>query len=113
MDERRAIQPGSRLAIAAFAAMASIYFFSYFQRAAVPGTIFNELQVDLGLSAIAVASLGSMFTWVYGGMQIAVGLTADRFGGARALLGGGLIMLLGSLLFPLAHTPLLLFAARV
>ena len=52
--------PPPRLSLAAFAAMALVYFFSYFQRTAVPGTIFNELQTDLGLSAASVALLGSM-----------------------------------------------------
>jgi predicted MFS family arabinose efflux permease len=104
--------PSPRLAVAAFVAMGSIYFFSYFQRVAVPGTIFNELQADLGLSAVAVAALGSMFTWIYGGTQIVAGLLADRYGGARTLLGGGLGMLAGAALFPLAHTAWPLFAAR-
>jgi predicted MFS family arabinose efflux permease len=104
--------PSRRAAKAAFAAMASVYFFSYFQRAALPGTIFNELQTDFGLSAAAVAALGSMFTWIYGGMQIVVGLLADRYGGSRTLMGGGAAMLAGSVLFPLAHTVEFAFAAR-
>lgn len=101
-----------RLGVAAYLAMISVYFFSYFQRAAVPGTIFNELQVDMNLGAAAVASLGAMFTLLYGGMQIFVGIAADRFGGARTLLGGGLIMAAGALLFPLSHSTAAMFAAR-
>lgn len=100
------------LALAAFAAMVSVYFFSYFQRAAVPGTIFNELQSDVGLSAATVTVLGSVFTWIYGGMQIGAGLLADRYGGVRTLLGGGLAMLVGSVWFPLAHDVVPLVAAR-
>ncbi len=96
----------------AFAALVSVYFFSYFQRVAVPGTIFNELQSDLHLSAAAVVALGSMFTWIYGGMQIVVGLLTDRYGGTRTLLGGGLAMLAGAALFPLAGSVGTLFAAR-
>lgn len=92
--------------------MVSVYFFSYFYRSAVPGTIFNELQTDFGLSAAAVAALGSMFTWIYGAMQIGVGLLADRYGGARTVLGGGLAMLAGGVLFPLAGSAWALFAAR-
>ncbi len=92
--------------------MLSVYFFSYFQRVAIPGTIFNDLQKDLGLSASAVAAMGSMFTWIYGGMQIVVGILADRFGGARTLLAGGLMMLAGSMAFPLLHSTPLLVAAR-
>ncbi|MFH0879882.1 MAG: MFS transporter, partial [Lentisphaerota bacterium] len=105
--------PSAQRAVVAFLAMVSVYFFSYFQRAAIPGTIFNELQADMGLSAAAVASLGSMFTWVYGGMQIFVGMLTDRYGGVRTLLGGGLLMASGALLFPLSHSTLLLFIARI
>ncbi|MEI6212048.1 MAG: MFS transporter [bacterium] len=108
----RVTSPSTRLAVAAFATMGSIYFFSYFQRVAVPGTIFNEVQTDLALSAAAVAALGSMFTWIYGGAQVVVGLLADRYGGVRTLLGGGLAMLAGAVAFPLAHTAGSLFAAR-
>jgi len=92
--------------------MGSVYFFSYFLRAAVPGTIFNDLQSELGIRASAVAAMGSMFTWIYGGMQIAVGVLADRYGGGRTLLWGGGIMLVGATLFPLAHAVWLAFAAR-
>ena len=101
-----------RLAAAAFTAMVTVYFFSYFQRTAVPGTIFNELQAELGLTAASVALMGSMFTWIYGGMQIVVGYLADRYGGTRAFLFGGVILLAGSVWFPLAASAGALFAAR-
>ncbi len=103
----------SRQALAALAAMGSVYFFSYFLRAAVPGTIFDDLQAELGISAAAVAAMGSMFTWIYGGMQIVVGVLADRYGGGRTLVWGGGIMLVGAVLFPLSHAVWLAFAARV
>ena len=66
-------------ALAAMAAMVSLYFFSFFLRTAVPGTIFDELQSDLDLSAASVAALGSIFLYIYAGMQLFVGLAADRF----------------------------------
>jgi hypothetical protein len=49
-----------RSALVAFAAMASVYFFSYVQRTAIPGTIFDELQVDFSLAAASVAALGAL-----------------------------------------------------
>jgi predicted MFS family arabinose efflux permease len=101
-----------RRAAAAFAAMAAIYFFSHLQRTAIPGTIFDELQTDLGLGAAGIAALGSMFTWIYGGMQVFAGLTVDAWGGRRALLLGAAAMAAGSMLFPLATSLPLLFAAR-
>lgn len=102
----------SHLARVAFAAMLTVYFFSYFQRTAVPGTIFNELQTDLGLSASSVVLMGSMFTWIYGGMQVLVGFLADRYGGTRTFVWGGAILFAGSAWFPLAGSDSTLFAAR-
>ena len=98
--------------MAVFMAMLALYFFSYFQRVGVPGTIFNELQVEVGLSAVSIAMLGSMFTWIYGAMQIVVGFAADRYGGARAFLVGGALLVAGSFWFPLADAPAAMFAAR-
>jgi len=92
--------------------MVVVYFFSYFQRTAVPGTIFNELQSDLGLSASSVVLMGSMFTWIYGGMQIVVGFLADRYGGTRTFLFGGMIMFAGAACFPLTHSVGALYTAR-
>src|SRR5437763_463653 len=83
--------------------MIALYFFSYFQRVAVPGTVFNELQVDFKASAAAITALGALFLYVYGFWQIFAGMLADRFGGLRMLLIGGLLMTFGSLVFPLAH----------
>jgi len=107
-----AYTPPILVATGTFAAMVSIYFFSSFQRVAVPGTIFDELQNEFGLSASSVAAMGSMFTWIYGLMQLVAGLFADRFGGRKTLIWGGLIMLTGSLIFPFAQSAWLLFAGR-
>ena len=94
-------------------AMATSYFFAYFHRVAVPGTVFDEIQRDLGISAGQVAFLGAMLLYIYGGMQIFVGIMADRFGGARVFLAGSLLMNLGALAFPLAGSLPSLYAARI
>lgn len=96
----------------ALLAMLAIYFFSYFQRSAIPGTIFNEIQSDLALPASVVVALGAMFTYVYGGMQVFVGLATDRVGGRRALLFGCTFMTIGALLFPFSHSIGMLYASR-
>ena len=98
--------------VIALLAMLAIYFFSYFQRSAIPGTIFNEIQSDMALPASAVVALGAMFTYVYGGMQIFVGLTTDRIGGRRALLFGGTVMTVGCILFPFSHSAWTMYATR-
>lgn len=92
--------------------MIALYFFSYFQRVAVPGTIFNELQVDLNASAVAITAMGALFLYIYGFWQIFAGILADRFGGFRMLLIGGLLMTAGAVVFPLAHSLSLLYVTR-
>lgn len=104
--------PGTGRKLVAMAAMGLIYFFSYFQRAAIPGPIFDQLQSDLGVSASAVTALGAVCLYVYAAMQLFVGMAADRFGGRRTLLAGGLVLCLGAILFPLARSLPLLYACR-
>lgn len=102
-----------RREVAVLLAMATSYFFAYFHRVAVPGTVFDEIQRDLGIAAGQVALLGAIYLYIYGGMQVLVGVMADRFGGARVFLAGTLLMNLGALAFPLASSFPLLCAARV
>ncbi|MEI7436025.1 MAG: MFS transporter [bacterium] len=99
-------------AIPVILSIVSLYFFSYFQRIGVPGMIFDELQIDLGLTASGVALLGATYLYIYGGMQFFVGIISDRYGFARVFLAGSIAMALGSILFPLCHAIPLLYAAR-
>ena len=101
-----------RLTRLAFAVMLAVYGLCYFQRTAVPGTIFNELQQEWHLSASAIVAIGSVFLWVYGSMQLVAGIAVDRFGGTRMFLFGGLFVVAGAVLFPLARTPSLLYVSR-
>jgi len=95
-----------------FCAMCLIYFFSYFQRIAVPGTCFDELQGDFSASAAAVTALGSIFLYVYGFAQFFVGMAADRFGGQRTMLAGAAILSGASLVFPFSHSLPMLYITR-
>lgn len=90
-----------------------LYAFSYFQRIAVPGTIFNELQSELALPSTAVALLGGLYLYVYGGMQIFSGMFVDRFGSVRIILSGGVLLAIGSILFPMSHSLAMLYITRV
>lgn len=87
-----------------FLSINAVYFFAYFQRIAVPGTIFNELQTSFLLSASAVATLGTLYLYIYGGMQFFAGIMADRLGAGRVLITGGALLSAGSILFPLSHS---------
>ncbi len=101
-----------RKAWKALLAMVGIYFFSYFLRSAIPGTIFDELQTEFSLTASAVAGLGAIFLGIYACTQLVAGMTADRFGGRSVLLWGGLIMTVGAIWFPCAKSVHALYAAR-
>lgn len=102
-----------RMEIMLLSGMVGLYFFSYFQRVAVPGTIFNELQVDFKTSAGAITALSAIFLYVYGTLQVFTGVLADRFGGMRMLLTGGTLMTMGAISFPLARSIPLLYATRI
>lgn len=99
-------------ALTAMAAMVALYFFSFFLRTAIPGTIFDELQSDLQLSASAVTALGSIYLYIYAAMQLFVGLSADRYGGTKTLLVGSALMVVGAAWFPWATTRSELYFSR-
>ena len=94
-------------------AMAVLYFFSYFQRVAIPGTIFDELQMAFGASAASITLLGALTIYVYASTQLFIGILVDRFGAARVLLAGAAVMTVGSILFPLSHSLAILYAMRI
>lgn len=92
--------------------MSGLYFFSYFQRIAIPGTVFNEIQKDFNASASAVTVLGSIYLLIYAGLQLVIGFLTDRHGGIRIVLLCGLCLCVGSVLFPLSNSLLMLYLSR-
>ncbi|MHB9037678.1 MAG: MFS transporter [Armatimonadota bacterium] len=89
-----------------------VYAFSFFQRVAVPGTIFDQFQSEFALSSGGVALLGGIYLYVYGGLQLPVGLAIDRFGATRVIVLGGALLTLGSIAFPLSQSVIILYATR-
>jgi cyanate permease len=89
-----------------------LYFFSFFQRVAVPGSIFNNIQTEFALSASDVTRLSAIYLFVYASMQPFAGYLADRFGGIRVVLVSGTLLCLGSILFPLSHGVTGLYLSR-
>jgi len=83
------------------------------QRVAVPGTIFDELQTTFAVSASAIVALSAIFLYIYGGMQLIVGMLTDRLGALTVLITGGVLLCGGSFLFPMAHSLPVLYAGRV
>ncbi len=92
--------------------MAGLYFFSFFQRVAIPGTIFNELQSQYSISAAAVTRLSAIYLFVYASMQVFAGLLADRFGGIKVIIISGCLLFAGSLLFPFSEGQTELYLSR-
>lgn len=93
---------GRRAEATLFLAMSTLYFFTVFHRIAVPGTIFNELQMGFRADAREITFLSAIALYVYAFMQIPVGVIADRWGGARPLVLGGVVMATGCMSLPLA-----------
>lgn len=92
--------------------MSGLYFISFFQRVAVPGTIFNELQIDFAASAAAVTALSSIYLYVYSGMQLFVGILADKFGGIRTIIVSAILLFIGSIIFPFSDQLWALYMSR-
>ena len=103
----------SRGSMLLFLPMLFLYASSYFQRTAVPGTIFNQLQADLNLNAFQIAALGASFVYIYALSQTLVGMLADKYGGARIVTYGGLLFCAGTLTFPLLDSPSELYLCRM
>ncbi len=102
-----------RLSVLLYFAGVGIYFFVNFQRTAVPGTIFNEMQLDLNVSATTLAGTGAMFLYTYAILQFVTGLLADKYGGLRLQIISGFLLCIGCLLFPFVHTTFGLYASRL
>ncbi len=92
---------------------AVLYFFVNIQRSAVPGALFNQLQKAFDLTPSGVAALGSGFTYVYAGAQLAVGFLIGKFGWVKTVRVGGFLFAAGAVLFPFAGNFPLAYACRI
>ena len=96
-----------------FIPLVFLYSLSYFQRTALPGTIYNTLANEFGLNAAQMANLGAAFVYPYALCQLVSGVLIDRFCGTRVVIGGGILFVLGALMFPLASGTVMLYCARI
>ena len=101
------------VAIAGFLIFIAFYFVSYFQRVAIPGTIFNQLQKDFAATAFQVSMLGAGFLYVYAFMQLFAGILVDKWGTAKVIFIGAAAMTIGSFGFAWAQTYSMLLVFRV
>jgi MFS family permease len=88
------------------------YFFANFHRIAIPGAVFDLLEQDLRVTAPYITAFGAIFMYIYAVNQLINGVLVDRFGGFRVMLGGGLILGLGALLFPLSSNLFIMYFSR-
>ena len=95
-----------------FVPLVLIYAASYFQRTALPGTIYDTLSGEMQLDALQMANLASSFVYPYAICQLVSGSLIDRFCGTRVVLAGGVVFLIGIFLFPLCSNIILLYTAR-
>ena len=95
-----------------FIPLLSLYVFSYFQRTAVPGQIFDRLSQE-GFSAEQIATISASFILVYSLSQLFVGMLADKFSGVRVVVVGGLLLGLGSLFMPMCKSLAMINICRI
>jgi MFS family permease len=89
-----------------------LYLIAFFQRIAIPGTIFNDLQADFLITAADVTGIGAIYLFVYAIMQPFSGILTDRFGGVKITIAGGVILTIGTFLFPLSNSGSSLYWSR-
>ena len=91
----------------------ALALFTNMNKVLVPALVFDSLQTDLGLSAVALAGLGSCYMFSMAISQFVMGLFTDRIGGIRVVLMGGLAFCVGMLMFPLTSNLWVMQAARI
>lgn len=68
------------------------------------GLFMSPLNSATGLGLITISLAGAVNQLVWGAAQPFVGLLAERHGAARVIAGGGLLLALGTMLVPFAHS---------
>jgi sugar phosphate permease len=102
----------SRYRWVVFATVLFTYFLIVSQRTA-PGLISDQLMKDFNVTASTIGLLTSIQFLAYAGLQIPIGILADRFGPNLFLIAGALLNGLGTLLYSLAPNEFVLFLARL
>jgi sugar phosphate permease len=95
-----------------FASVLFTYVLMSSQRTA-PGLITDQIMVEFQVTATTIGLLTSIQFFVYTGLQIPMGIMADRFGPNFFLICGALLTGLGTILYSLGTHEVVLFVARV
>ncbi|MFC4803293.1 nitrate/nitrite transporter [Neobacillus sp. GCM10023253] len=95
-----------------FASVLFTYLFMSSQRTA-PGLITDQLMRDFHVTATTIGLLASIQFFVYTGLQIPMGIMADRFGPNFFLIIGAILTGLGTIIYSLGTHEFVLFFARI
>jgi sugar phosphate permease len=88
------------------------YLFMSAQRTA-PGLITNEIMRDFQVTAATIGLLASIQFFVYTGLQIPMGILADRYGPNFFLITGAVLTGIGTIIYSLGTHEVVLFFARI
>lgn len=95
-----------------FASVMFTYLLMASQRTA-PGLITDQLMVDFQVTAATIGLLTGIQFFLYTGLQIPMGLMADRYGPNFFLIIGALLTGVGTIIYSVGNHETVLFLARV
>lgn len=95
-----------------FTSVLFTYLLMSSQRTA-PGLITDQIMVEFGVTATTIGLLTSIQFFVYTGLQIPMGLLADRFGPNFFLIIGAMLTGVGTIIYSVGSNEFLLFFARI
>jgi len=95
-----------------FATVLFTYLLMASQRTA-PGLITEQVMRDFNVTASTIGLLTSIQFFVYTGLQIPMGIMADRFGPNFFLIIGAILTGLGTIIYSLGTHEVVLFFARI
>jgi sugar phosphate permease len=102
----------SRFRWVVFASVLFTYLLMASQRTA-PGLITDQVMKDFQVTASTIGLLTSIQFFVYTGLQIPMGLLADRYGPNFFLIVGAILTGVGTIIYSLGTHEIVLFFARI
>ncbi|MFZ3588922.1 MFS transporter [Bacillus sp. DJP31] len=102
----------SRYRWVVFASVLFTYLVISSQRTA-PGLITDQVMLDFGVTATTIGLVTSIQFFVYTGLQIPMGIMADRFGPNFFLIFGAILTGVGTVIYSLGTHEFVLFFARM
>lgn len=102
----------SRFRWVVFASVLFTYLIMASQRTA-PGLITDQVMTDFQVTATTIGLLTSIQFFVYTGLQIPMGILADRYGPNLFLIIGAILTGFGTVIYSLGTNEFALFVARI